>query len=144
MKTPSAKPAELERQWWIVDAEDIVLGRLASQVASVLRGKHKPIFTPHEDTGDFVVVVNADKIKVTGNKESDKVYWTYSGYYGSEKAVNVKTQRENHPDRIITHAVKGMLPKGPLGRRMIKKLKVYGGTAHPHNAQKPQTMKVGK
>lgn len=142
MKTPSAKPSELQREWFIVDAEDIVLGRLATRVATVLRGKHKPTFTPNLDTGDFVVVVNAEKVKVTGNKEEAKVYWSYSGYYGSEKSVSVKLQRELHPDRIIGHAVKGMLPKGPLGRQMLKKLKIYAGTAHPHSAQKPEPMKI--
>lgn len=142
MKTPTAKPRELERTWWVIDAEEQVLGRLATKVATVLRGKHKPIYTPHIDTGDFVVVINADKVKVTGNKEEQKLYWTYSGYYGSEKAVNVRTQRAQHPDRIVTHAVKGMLPKGPLGRQMLKKLKVYAGSAHPHHAQKPAELKV--
>lgn len=142
MKTPSAKAHEVARQWWVVDAEDVVLGRLASRVASVLRGKHKPIFTPHCDTGDFVVVVNAEKIKVTGTKEDNKLYWSYSGYYGHEKSVTVKEQRATHPDRVILHAVKGMLPKGPLGRQMVKKLKVYAGTSHPHQAQKPEPMKI--
>lgn len=142
MKTPSAKAHEVERAWHVIDAEDIVLGRLATRAAMVLRGKHKPIYTPHADTGDFVVVVNADKVKVTGRKEDAKVYWTYSGYYGSEKSVNVRKQRDEHPDRIITHAIKGMLPKGPLGRKMIKKLKIYAGPQHPHAAQKPVEMKI--
>jgi len=142
MKTPSAKAHEVERAWHVIDAQDVVLGRLATRVAMVLRGKHKPIFTPHCDTGDFVVIVNADKVKFTGKKEEDKIYWRYTGYYGGEKGVVVRDQRSQHPDRMITHAVKGMLPKGPLGRQMIKKLKVYSGTQHPHAAQKPQEMKI--
>ena len=141
-KSFSAKPADVKREWFVVDAEDLVLGRLASQVATYLRGKHKPIYTPHIDTGDFVVVVNAEKVKLTGNKETQKLYWHYTQYPGGERSVNVKTQRERHPDRMITHAVKGMLPKGPLGRKMLKKLKVYKGPAHPHQAQKPQPLAV--
>lgn len=142
MKTESAKAEKIERRWWIVDAEDVVLGRMASRVATVLRGKHKPIFTPHVDTGDFVVVVNADKVKLTGAKAEQKLYWRYTGYMGGERSTPLKRQREQHPDRIITHAVKGMLPKGPLGRKMLKKLKVYGGSAHPHAAQQPEALKI--
>jgi large subunit ribosomal protein L13 len=142
MKTVSAKPAEVERDWWIIDAEDLVLGRLATKVATVLRGKHKPIFTPHTDTGDFVVVVNAEKIRVTGKKEEKKVYWHYTGFPGGARSVSLKSQRLENPDRVIAHAVKGMLPKGPLGRKMFKKLKVYGGAEHPHKAQKPQTLSL--
>lgn len=142
MKTESAKAEKVERRWWIVDAEDVVLGRMATRVATVLRGKHKPIFTPHVDTGDFVVVVNADKVKLTGAKAEQKLYWRYTGYMGGERSTPLKRQREQHPDRIITHAVKGMMPKGPLGRKMLKKLKVYSGSAHPHAAQQPETLKL--
>ena len=142
MKTPSANAATVERAWHVVDANEAVLGRLATQVATVLRGKHKPTFTPHCDTGDFVVVINAEKIKVTGQKETQKKYWHYTNYMGGERSVTVERQREHHPDRIIVHAVKGMLPKGPLGRQMLKKLKVYAGPTHPHAAQKPQTLSV--
>ena len=140
MKTPSAKPLELDRAWFVVDADEKVLGRLATRVASILRGKHKPIFTPHADTGDFVVVVNAAKVKVTGNKERGKFYHRYSGYQGGLSSISVEKQRQEHPDRIIMSAVRGMLPKGPLGRQMLKKLKVYGDAAHPHAAQNPQQL----
>ena len=142
MKTPSAKPHEVDRAWFVVDADEKVLGRLASRVASVLRGKHKPIYTPHADTGDFVVVVNASKVKVTGNKEHAKLYHRYSGYQGGLTSITVENQRAQHPDRIITAAVRGMLPKGPLGRQMLKKLKVYGDAAHPHAAQNPQQLTI--
>lgn len=142
MHTPSSNAREVERKWFVVDAEDLVLGRLSSRVASVLRGKHKPVFTPHADTGDFVVVINAEKVKVTGSKETQKQYWHHTGFPGGERSVTVEKQRVEHPDRIITHAVKGMLPKGPLGRKMIKKLKVYAGEAHPHAAQKPEALKI--
>jgi large subunit ribosomal protein L13 len=142
MKTESAKPDTLERSWYIVDAQELVLGRLASQVAAILRGKNKPTFTPNLDTGDFVVVINADKVKLTGSKEQKKIYWRYTGYYGGEKATPAHKQRAEHPDRMITAAVQGMLPKGPLGRKMIKKLKVYAGTSHPHAAQKPENLKL--
>lgn len=142
MKTESAKAHAVERAWFIVDAEDVVLGRLASKVASVLRGKHKPIFTPHCDTGDFVVVINAEKVKVTGNKEGQKLYWHYTGFPGGERSISLEKERQRYADRIISHAVKGMLPKGPLGRKMAKKLKVYAGTAHPHSAQKPQALSI--
>ena len=120
MKTSSAKVHELDRAWFLVDAEEKILGRLASRVASILRGKHKTIFTPHVDTGDFVVVVNAAKVKVTGKKETDKKYHRYSGYQGGLRSISVEKQRQEHPDRIITAAVRGMLPKGPLGRQMLK------------------------
>ncbi len=140
MKTESAKLHELQRAWYIVDAEGLVLGRLASQVASILRGKNKPTFTPNLDTGDFVVVVNAEKVATTGAKEDDKIYWRYTGYYGGEKQTPAKKMRQTHPERMIQIAVQGMLPKGPLGRKMIKKLKVYPGAAHPHVAQKPTAL----
>jgi large subunit ribosomal protein L13 len=142
MKTHSAKPSELERKWFVIDAQDVVLGRLASKVAHMLRGKHKPVFTPNLDTGDFIVVVNADKIRVTGKKEDAKLYYTYTGYYGHEHSIALGKQRDEHPDRMITRAVRGMLPKGPLGRQMLGKLRVYGGAAHPHIAQKPETLKI--
>ena len=142
MHTLSSNAHVVERKWFVVDAEDLVLGRLSSRVASVLRGKHKAVFTPHADTGDFVVVINAEKIRVTGSKEQQKKYWHYTGFPGGERSVTVEKQRIEHPDRIIMHAVKGMLPKGPLGRKMIKKLKVYAGEAHPHAAQKPEALKI--
>ena len=144
MKTESANPHKVARAWYIVDAEGLVLGRLASQVASVLRGKNKPIFTPNVDTGDFVVVVNADKIGTTGKKEDEKIYWRYTRYYGGEKATPAGKMRQEHPERMIQFAVQGMLPKGPLGRKMLKKLKVYAGPAHPHAAQKPVEMKLAR
>jgi large subunit ribosomal protein L13 len=139
MKTDFAKNSD-PKNWHIVDAEGKVLGRLCSQIANVLRGKHKPTFTPHADAGDFVVVINADKIKLTGNKEDQKTYWRYTGYYGGEKGTTARKMRATHPDRMITIAVQGMLPKGPLGRQQIKKLKVYGGTEHPHAAQQPKPL----
>jgi len=142
MTTMSAKPAEVKRDWWVIDAQDIVLGRVATKAASVLRGKHKPTFTPNQDTGDFVVVINAEAVRATGNKEDQKIYWRHTGYPGGERGVSLRRQRKEHPERIIQHAIKGMLPKGPLGRKMIKKLKVYAGNEHPHTAQQPQAMKV--
>jgi len=142
MQTPSISMHDAQRGWYVVDADGQVLGRMCSQIASVLRGKNKPTFTPHDDTGDFVVVINADKIVLTGNKEDHKVYWRYTGYYGGEKATVAKKMRETHPDRMISFAVQGMLPKGPLGKKMLKKLKVYGGDKHPHAAQKPQPLKL--
>src|SRR4249920_3079384 len=144
MQTLSAKPAEAaaSRKWWVVDAKDQPLGRLASRVAQVLRGKHKPSYTPHVDTGDFVVVVNAAQVKVTGNKANDKNYYTHSGYPGAIKKESFRHLLVKHPERPIELAVKGMLPKNVLGRQMIGKLKVYGDAAHPHQAQKPEPLKV--
>jgi len=144
MQTPSAKPAEAaaSRKWWVVDAKDQPLGRLASRVAQVLRGKHKPSYTPHVDTGDFVVVVNAGQVKVTGNKANDKNYYTHSGYPGAIRKESFRHLVVKHPERPIELAVKGMLPKNVLGRQMIGKLKVYGDGAHPHQAQKPEPLKV--
>ncbi len=142
MTTPVIKPSEVKRDWYIVDASDVILGKLSTQVASMLRGKHKPTFTPHVDNGDFIVVVNAEKVRVTGKKEEDKVYYHHTQYPGGIKSTTVRQQREKHPDRIITHAVRGMLPKGPLGRKMLKKLKVYAGTEHPHDAQQPKTLVI--
>jgi len=141
-KTESARAEDVERAWHVVDARDKVVGRLASKVASVLRGKHKPTFTPHVDTGDFVIVVNAEHARFTGQKEILKEYRRYSGYPGGERIDTPAELREKKPEFIIRHAVQGMLPKGPLGRKMIKKLKVYSGTDHPHEAQQPQPLDV--
>lgn len=142
MKTFSAKPHEVNHQWFVVDATDRVLGRLASQIALRLRGKHKAIFTPHVDTGDFIVVVNVDKIRVTGNKGEDKMYYRHSGYPGGIYETNFNKLRARHPARVLEKAVKGMLPKGPLGYAMIKKMKVYAGSEHPHAAQQPQPLEI--
>ena len=136
-KTYSATPSDIQREWLLIDAENQVVGRLASHIASILRGKHKPGFTPHMDTGDFVVVVNADKVRFSGNKESDKEYFRHTGYPGGVKLSTPKEVRQKKPTFIVKNAVKGMLPKGPLGRQMIKKLKVYAGNEHPHEAQNP-------
>ncbi len=138
MKTYHAKPGEVEREWLVVDASDIVLGRLASQVAQILKGKHKPQYTPHVDTGDFVVVVNASKIRLTGNKLADKSKYRHSGFPSGLKEIPIATMLEKNPGRVVQLAVKGMLPKNTLGRAMLKKLKVYGGPDHPHEAQKPR------
>lgn len=137
MKTYSVRAGEIERRWYVVDAEDKILGRLASQIARVLRGKHKPTYTPHLDTGDFVVVVNADKVRLSGNKADQKEYFRHTGYMGGEKFIPFRRMLEKHPERVIELAVKGMLPKGALGRQMRHKLKVYAGEAHPHQAQQP-------
>ncbi|MDY2838532.1 MAG: 50S ribosomal protein L13 [Bilifractor sp.] len=140
MKTYMANPDKLEKKWYVVDASGMVLGRLASEVASVLRGKNKPEFTPNVDTGDYVVVVNADKIKVTGKKLDQKIYYRHSDYVGSLKETTLKEMLAKHPERVIEFAVKGMLPKGPLGREMMTKLHVYAGAEHPHAAQKPEVL----
>jgi len=137
MRTFSAKPGEIDRTWFVVDASEFELGRLATRIAHVLRGKHKPGFTPHVDTGDFVVVLNATKVKLTGRKLDQKGYHHYSGYPGGLKTKPAREVREIDPDRMIREAVKGMLPKNRLSRRLITKLKVYGGSEHPHTAQKP-------
>jgi large subunit ribosomal protein L13 len=142
MKTFSAKNHEVQRDWFVVDAQDLILGRLASQIALRLRGKHKPIYTPHVDTGDFIVVVNADKIRVTGNKGEDKKYYRHSGYPGGIYETNFNKMRARHPARVLEKAVKGMLPKGPLGYAMIKKMKVYAVTDHPHAAQQPKPLVI--
>lgn len=142
MKTVSMRDQDVERSWWLIDAENQTLGRLATEVARRLRGKHKAQYTPHVDTGDYIVVINADKVRVTGNKENDKVYWRHSGYPGGIKGVNVATMRATHPERIIEKAVKGMLPRNPLGRAMFKKLKVYAGAEHPHAAQQPVALEL--
>ncbi|MCP4804371.1 MAG: 50S ribosomal protein L13 [Proteobacteria bacterium] len=136
--TPSTKPAEVVRDWYVIDAEDVVLGRMATRIATVLRGKHKVTFTPHVDTGDFVIVINAHKVKLTGNKLADKHYHRYSGYFGGLKSTNAGDVRENNPERMFQSAIKGMLPKNRLGRQMLSKLKVYGGAEHPHAAQSPK------
>jgi large subunit ribosomal protein L13 len=137
MKTQFAKKSDIDRKWYVVDAKDIVLGKLAVKVAVHLRGKNKPVFTPNSDTGDFIIVINAEKIKLTGNKVNDKVYYHHSGYIGGIKAKTAKELLENKPETIIEKAVWGMLPKNRLGRAMIKKLKVYRGAEHPHQAQAP-------
>jgi large subunit ribosomal protein L13 len=140
MKTQFAKKGDIDRKWYVVDAKDAVLGRLATKVATYLRGKNKAIYTPNVDTGDFIVVVNADKIKLTGNKVTDKVYYHHSGYVGGIKAKTAKEMLEQTPERIIEKAVRGMLPKNTLGRAMLKKLKVYRGPEHPHKAQSPEIL----
>ena len=140
MKTFSAKPHEVERGWYVVDATDKVLGRLATEVARRLRGKHKPIFTPHVDTGDYIVVVNVDKLRVTGNKAEDKKYYRHSGYPGGIYETNFTKLQQSKPSRVRELAVIGMLPKGPLAYAMLKKLKCYVGTEHPHTAQQPQVL----
>jgi len=142
MKTFSAKPQEVQRDWFVVDATDKVLGRLAVEIARRLRGKQKPEFTPHVDTGDFIVVVNAARIKVTGNKADDKIYYRHTGYPGGIREQSFAKMQARHPGRVLEKAVKGMLPKGPLGYAMIKKLKVYGEATHPHTAQQPKALEV--
>lgn len=140
MKTFSANPLQVKRDWYVVDATDKVLGRLAADIARRLRGKHKPVFTPHVDTGDYIVVVNAERIRVTGNKAQAKMYHRHSGYPGGLYSTNFSKLQREHPERVLEMAVKGMLPKGPLGSAMLKKLKVYAGSSHPHGAQQPQSL----
>ena len=142
MKTVSFNPNTVDREWHIVDLEGLVLGRAAARIAAVLRGKHKPTYTPNADCGDFVVVVNAEKVKLTGNKWTQKEYHHHTGYFGGLKSIRADKLLEKHPTRIIESAVKGMLPKGPLGRRMFKKLNVYAGPEHPHQAQQPQRLEI--
>ncbi|HKJ18877.1 MAG TPA: 50S ribosomal protein L13 [Xanthomonadales bacterium] len=142
MKTFNANAQSVERDWCVVDATDKTLGRLASELASRLRGKHKPEFTPHVDTGDHIIVVNAEKIKVTGNKLNDKMYHRHTGYIGNLKSISLGDQLEKHPERVIQSAVKGMLPRNPLGRAMFKKLHVYAGPEHPHAAQQPKELDI--
>jgi large subunit ribosomal protein L13 len=141
-KTFSIKESELIHDWFIIDASDKVLGRLASKIAHILRGKHKTTYTPHMDTGDFVIVTNVEKIVVTGNKALQKMYYRHSGYPGGVYANNFTQMLDKHPERVLQKAVKGMLPKGPLGYAMIKKLKVYAGATHPHSAQQPKTLNL--
>jgi len=143
MKTYTAKAGEVEHGWVVVDAQDKVLGKLATQIAVRLRGKHKPEYTPHVDTGDYVVVVNAAKVRVTGRKTERKIYYRHSGYPGGLKVTNFAKLRAARPERVLRHAVKGMLPKGPLGYAMLKKLKVYAGGTHPHSAQQPKVLEIG-
>jgi len=141
-QTKMLRKEDIVRKWYVVDAQDIPLGRLATNVASVLKGKHNPFYTPHVDSGDYVIVVNAEKIKLTGNKWSDKMYYRHSGYPGGLKARNAQEVMEKFPTRMVETAVKGMLPKTPLGRQMYRKLFVYAGNTHPHEAQKPEVLEV--
>ncbi len=142
VKTYAVKARDIERRWYVVDAQGKTLGRLATGIAKILHGKHKPGFSPHLDTGDFVIIVNAEKVHVTGNKLDTKRYYRYSGYLGGLKSVVLRDQLEQHPERVLVHAVRGMLPKNRLGRAMIKKLKVYAGPVHPHAAQKPEPLEL--
>ena len=142
MKTFVAKEQEVEKKWYLVDAADKILGRLASQIAIRLRGKHKPIFTPHADTGDFIVVINADKVALTGSKWDKKIYYRHTGYVGGLKQISARKLLEKKPDEVLRLAVKRMLPKNSLGRRQLKKLKIYAGTDHPHEAQKPEILEI--
>ncbi|MDX1594570.1 MAG: 50S ribosomal protein L13 [Gammaproteobacteria bacterium] len=142
MKTFSANPATVRRDWYVVDAQGKTLGRLATEVARRLRGKHKPEYTPHVDTGDYIVVINAEKVRVTGRKTTDKMYYHHTGYIGNMKSISFDKLIDTHPERVIQTAVKGMLPKNPLGRAMFKKLKVYAGSEHQHAAQQPQPLEI--
>lgn len=142
MKSYMANPSKIERKWYVVDATGHTLGRLTSEIASVLRGKNKPVFTPHVDTGDYVIVINADKIKVTGKKLEQKIYYHHSDYVGGMKETTLKDMLAKKPEYVIEHAVKGMLPKGPLGRQMMTKLHVYAGAEHNHEAQKPEVLEI--
>jgi large subunit ribosomal protein L13 len=141
MKTFSAKASEVSRKWWIIDANDQILGQVAVKAANLLRGKEKPIFTPHVDTGDFVVVINAEKVRVTGQKEEKKSFMSFSGYVGGHKTESVKSRRARHPELLIERAVRGMIPHNRLGRAVYRKLKVYRGDVHPHAAQRPEAVK---
>ncbi|HSF84937.1 MAG TPA: 50S ribosomal protein L13 [Acidimicrobiia bacterium] len=143
-KTFTPKPGDIQRQWFVVDADGQTLGRFASEIARILRGKHKPTFAPHVDGGDYVIVVNAEKVAVTGNKEVTKMYYRHSGFPGGLTEMNLAELRAKYPERIIEGAVRGMLPKNKLGRQMFGKLKVYAGPDHPHAAQKPETLEIGK
>lgn len=142
MSTFSAKPTDIKHDWYIVDAEDVVLGRLASQVAQILRGKHKPIFTPHMDTGDFVVIINAEKVRLTGTKAEVKSYFRHTGYPGGQRFTSYKEMMEKKPEQVVEKAVKGMVPHNRLGRQIMKKLKVYAGPEHPHEAQQPKPLVI--
>jgi len=144
MKTFSAKADEVKREWFVIDAENVILGRMAAEIARRLRGKHKPEFTPHVDTGDYIVVINAEKIAVTGNKMKQKIYYKHTGYIGNLKSITLEKQLQKHPELVIETAVKGMLPKNSLGRTMYRKLKVYAGPEHPHEAQQPITLEIGR
>lgn len=140
MKTITPSPGDIKRAWYVVDAEGLPLGRMSSQIAAILRGKNKPYYVPNIDTGDYVVVINAEKVKITGTKMLSKIYEEYSGYPGGLKQIPIATVLAKHPERIVQHAIKGMLPKNTLGKEMLKKLKVYAGEEHPHEAQKPETL----
>ena len=140
MKTYAVRASEIEREWFVVDAEGKTLGRLASEIAKILKGKHKPIYSPHLDVGDFVIVINAEKVRVTGRKLDQKFYYRHSGYPGGLKSISLRDQLARHPTRVLRAAVRGMLPKNRLGRRMIKKLKIYAGKEHPHQAQQPKEL----
>ena len=140
MKTFMANPAKVDRKWYVIDAEGMTLGRLASEAAKILRGKNKPIFTPHEDTGDYVIIVNAEKVRVSGKKLDQKIYYHHSAYVGGMKETTLRVMLDKKPEKVLELAVKGMLPKGPLGREMYKKLHVYAGPDHKHQAQKPETL----
>ena len=142
MKTYTARAEDIGRQWFLVNAEGKTLGRLASEIAQVLRGKHKPIYTPHLDCGDYVIVVNADKVQVTGRKLDQKMYYHHTGYPGGIKSISLRNQLQKHPERVLQAAVRGMLPKNRLGRKMLKKLKVYAGNSHPHQAQQPKSLEL--
>jgi large subunit ribosomal protein L13 len=142
VRTYTAKNEEMEREWYVVDAEGHTLGRLASTIASILKGKHKPIYTPHLDCGDFVIVVNAEKVRVTGRKLDQKFYHRHSGYPGGLSSISLRDQLAKHPERVLQAAVRGMLPKNKLGRQMYKKLKVYAGDSHPHQAQQPKSLEL--
>jgi large subunit ribosomal protein L13 len=142
MKTFSAKAADLERKWWLIDAKDQILGRVAVRAANLLRGKGKPVFTPHVDTGDFVIVINAEKVRLTGKKEDQKSYMSFSGYVGGHKSESVRARRARHPELLVERAVRGMIPHNRLGRAVYRKLKVYRGESHPHAAQQPSAVEV--
>ncbi len=144
MRTFTGRTEDIEREWYLVDAEGQTLGRLASRIAPILKGKHKPVYTPHLDCGDFIVVVNAEKVRVTGRKMDQKRYHRHSGYPGGLTSVTLRDQLKKHPERVLLAAVRGMLPKNKLGRRMIKKLKVYAGDSHPHQAQQPKLLELGE
>jgi len=144
MKTFSAKADEIKREWFVIDAENVILGRMATEIARRLRGKHKPEYTPHVDTGDYIVVINAEKLAVTGNKMKDKIYYKHTGYVGNMKSITLEKQLQKRPETVIETAVKGMLPKNSLGRTMYRKLKVYAGDTHPHEAQQPTKLEIGR
>lgn len=143
MNTYMARPGDVSRKWYVVDAEGQTLGRLATEVARILRGKHKPVYTPHVDTGDYVIVINAEKVKVTGKKASQKLYRRHSGYPGGLREIPYQTMLARHPERVIRHAVTGMVPRNKLGRQMLRKLNVYAGAEHPHQAQQPEALEIG-
>ncbi|NLX08519.1 MAG: 50S ribosomal protein L13 [Chloroflexi bacterium] len=144
MKTYTPTEGDIQREWFVVDAKDQTLGRLATQIAAILRGKHKPTFAPHMDVGDYVIVINCDKIRVTGNKLDEKMYHRHSGYPGGLTSISLRDQLQRHPERVLHAAVRGMLPKNKLGRKMIKKLKLYTGNSHPHDAQQPKPLEIGR